>query len=155
KMSEPGYQTLLAADIPVVALPADAGKLRVIAGEYAGLQGPATTRTPMAVWDLRLTQGHSLELPLPEGWNALLVVLKGALRLNGQHALREAQFALLDPAGQAAHLVADTDATVLVLAGEPIDEPIVGHGPFVMNTRDEIRQAIADFNSGRFGQLPG
>ncbi len=153
KLSEPGYQTLLAQAIPVVTLPEAGGHLRVIAGEYAGLQGPARTHTPMGVWDLRLHQGHALELPLPEGWNGLLVVLKGTLRLNGQQSLREAQFALLEPAGQGAVLEADTDASVLVLTGEPIDEPVVGYGPFVMNTQAEIRQAIADFNSGQFGRL--
>lgn len=155
KMSEPGYQTLLERDIPVITLPDDGGRLRVIAGEYADARGPARTRTPMGVWDLRLNQGHSLTLPLPDGWNGLLVVLKGALRINGQQALREAQFALLDPAGQDVLLDADTDTTVLVLTGEPIDEPIVGHGPFVMNTQAEIRQAVTDFNSGRFGRLAG
>jgi quercetin 2,3-dioxygenase len=153
KMSAPGYQTLLARDIPVVALPGDAGQLRVIAGEVFGARGPARTHTPMGVWDLRLRQGCSVELPLPTGWTALVVLLKGALRVNGTHPLREAEFALLDLQGTNALLEAESEVTALVLTGEPIDEPIAGYGPFVMNTEAEIRQAITDFRSGRFGRL--
>lgn len=153
KLREPGYQTLLDADIPAVALPDGAGQLRVIAGTAFGATGPARTATPMGVWDLRLRQGHRVELPLPAGWNALVVLLKGALRVNGAQRLHDAEFALLDPTGENAVLDADSDTTVLVLTGEPIDEPIAGYGPFVMNTEAEIRQAITDFRSGRFGRL--
>lgn len=155
KMTAPGYQTLLNADIPEVGLPDTAGRLRVIAGEYAGARGPADTRTPMQVWDLRLVQGHEARLPLAEGWTSLLVVLHGTVLVNGSDIVREGQLVQLDRDGTDATLEANTDATILVLSGEPIDEPIVGYGPFVMNTQAEIRQAVADFQGGRFGRLAG
>ncbi|MGY0557323.1 MULTISPECIES: pirin family protein [unclassified Lysobacter] len=154
KMSPPGYQNLLNADIPSVALPGDAGRVRVIAGEYAGHAGPARTFTAMNVWDVRLDQGHSSEFELPEGHTAALIVLRGTVQVNGSQIAREAQMVMLDRAGSDVLLEANSDATVLLLSGEPIDEPIVGHGPFVMNTQDEIHQAITDFNSGQFGRMP-
>lgn len=154
KMSPPGYQNLLDADIPSVALAGDAGKVRVIAGEYAGHAGPARTFTAMNVWDVRLCQGHSAAFDLPEGHTAALIVLRGTVLINGEHIAREAQMVLLDRDGSDVLLDANSDATVLLLSGEPIDEPIVGHGPFVMNTQDEINQAITDFNGGQFGRMP-
>jgi redox-sensitive bicupin YhaK (pirin superfamily) len=153
KMATPGYQPLLDRDIPSVALPGNAGRVRVIAGEYKGHAGPARTFTPMNVWDVRLGQGHSGEFELPEGHTAALIVLRGTVQVGGSQIAREAQMVMLDHAGRDLLLEANSDATVLLLSGEPIDEPIVGHGPFVMNTQDEIRQAIIDFNSGRFGRM--
>jgi len=154
KMAAPGYQALLDGDIPSVALPGGAGSLRVIAGEYAGHAGPARTFTPINVWDLRLGQGHVSRLHLPEGHTAALIVLRGTVQINGEHIVRDAQMVLLDRAGSDVLLEANSDATVLLLGGAPIDEPIAGYGPFVMNTQEEIHQAITDFNSGRFGQMP-
>jgi redox-sensitive bicupin YhaK (pirin superfamily) len=153
KMTAPGYQALLKREIPSVDLPRGAGAVRVIAGDYEGHAGPARTFTPMQVWDLRLTQGGVTELSLPEGWNSALVVLRGAVLVNGSTVAREAQMVLLDRKGSAVSIEANNDSVVLLLSGEPIEEPIVGHGPFVMNSQDEIVQAIADFNSGRFGQM--
>ncbi len=153
KMAAPGYQTLLDAQIPSVPLPDQAGRVRVIAGEFDGQRGPARTFTPMDVWDLRLLQGHSARLPVPEGRHVALVVLRGSVQVNGSQAVHEAQLVMLDRDGSALQIEANNDATVLVLSGEPIDEPIVGHGPFVMNSQDEISQAFADFKSGRFGQI--
>lgn len=153
KMTPPGYQTLMDADIPVVSLPDAAGTLRVIAGEYDGHRGPAHTHTPMGVWDLRLTQGSRSKLAVPAGWTAMLVLLHGTVQVNGREVVREGQFVLFDRAREDIVIEANNDVTALVLTGEPIDEPVVGHGPFVMNTADEIREAIRDFNSGRFGQL--
>ncbi|MCC5870613.1 MAG: pirin family protein [Gammaproteobacteria bacterium] len=155
KMTAPGYQTLLNSNIPDVALPDEAGRVRVIAGEYSGARGPADTRTPMQVWDLRLAQGREVRLPLAEGWTSLLVVLHGTVLVNGSDIVREGQLVQLDREGTDATLEANTDATILVLSGEPIDEPIVGYGPFVMNTQAEIRQAVADYQGGRFGRLDG
>ncbi len=154
KMTAPGYQTLACASIPVVNLPADAGSLRVIAGEYAGQRGPARTHSPIDVWDLRLVAGSSVDLDLPAGRTVGIVVLRGALRVNYQHVAQEAQMALLDREAGPVQLEAEGNAIVLLLSGEPIDEPIVGHGPFVMNTRDEIEQAYADLRDGRFGRIP-
>lgn len=150
KRAAPGYQHLAKTDIPVVELADGAGHLRVIAGEYAGHRGPARTFTPINVWDLKLKAGADLELTVPEGHTLALVVLHGLVRANGSQPVREAQMALYHREGSAFSITADSDATVLLLAGEPIDEPIAGYGPFVMNTKDEIREAIDDFNSGRF-----
>ncbi|MEQ8357165.1 MAG: pirin family protein [Kiloniellaceae bacterium] len=154
KLAAPGYQTLLDRDIPEVELPDAAGSLRVIAGEFAGQKGPARTFTPIDVWDLRLRRDGQVSLPLPEGHGVSLVVLRGVVLVNGKDVVRAGQFALLDQGGGAAAVEANGDATLLVLSGEPLDEPVVMHGPFVMNTADEIRQAIADFQSGRFGAMP-
>jgi redox-sensitive bicupin YhaK (pirin superfamily) len=153
KMAKPGYQTLLNADIPDVALADGAGRVRVIAGEFNGHRGPARTFTPMDVWDVRLKQGAQTRFDIAAGRTLALVVLHGAVLVNGDAAVRPGQFAQLSRDGQGVQVDAQEDSTVLLLSGEPIDEPIVGHGPFVMNTRDEIAQAIADFNSGRFGQI--
>lgn len=154
KGTEPGYQTLLDKDIPAVTLPDGAGTLRVIAGDYEGHAGPARTFTPIDIWDLRLKSGGATALTLPEGRMFGIVVLRGNVLLNGADQAREAQFALLDREGGGVIIEAETDATLLVLSGEPIDEPVAMHGPFVMNTSEEIRRAMADFQSGRFGKIP-
>jgi len=153
KSAEPGYQTLLERDIPAVALPGKAGRVRVVAGEYGGQAGPARTFTPMDVWDVRLNQGGSARLDLSAGRTTVLVVLRGVVLVNGRDVVREAQLVQFDQDGDSVELEANTDATVLVLSGEPIDEPVVGQGPFVMNSEEEIRQAFDAFRSGRFGQM--
>lgn len=153
KNAAPGYQTLLDGDIPAVTLPDRAGTLRVIAGDYAGNRGPATTFTPIDLWDVRLRPGGTASLSLPEGRTVAVVVLKGAVQVNGDAIAREAQFVLLDRTGGEVTIEANGDASLLILSGEPIDEPVVMHGPFVMNTPDEIRQAMADFQRGRFGSI--
>jgi redox-sensitive bicupin YhaK (pirin superfamily) len=153
KNAAPGYQTLLDGDIPAVALPDNAGTLRVIAGDYAGNRGPATTFTPIDLWDVRLRAGGTASLSLPEGRTVAVIVLKGAVQVNGDAIAREAQFVLLAGTGGEVALEANGDASLLILSGEPIDEPVVMHGPFVMNTEDEIRQAMADFQRGRFGSI--
>lgn len=150
KMTAAGYQGITAADIPSVELPNGAGLGRVIAGELQGAKGPARTFTPINVWDLRLNRDADLTLDLPEGHTAMLIVLGGHVTVNGRDGAGEAQMLLLSREGGAAQVRADGDAVVLVLTGEPIDEPIVGYGPFVMNSEAEIRQAINDYNSGKF-----
>lgn len=153
KMTDPAYQPLVAADIPNVELPGAAGTLRVIAGEFDGRRGPARTHTPMHVWDLHLKRGASARFELPRGWNALLVVLHGTVGVNVSQVARYGQWVLLDREGDGVEIESNNEAVVLVLAGEPIEEPIVGYGPFVMNTAEQIREAIGDFDSGRFGGL--
>jgi hypothetical protein len=153
KLTPAAYQSLLDAQIPTIALPDAAGQLRVIAGDYHGHTGPARTFSAMNVWDVRLAAGNTVNLPQPEGWSTLVVVLGGVVQVNGS-TLRAAQLATLSHAGSQVQIEANSDAKLLVLAGEPIDEPVVGHGPFVMNSQQEIIQAIADFNSGKFGQMP-
>jgi redox-sensitive bicupin YhaK (pirin superfamily) len=155
KMADAGYQTILDGDIPNIPLKDQAGSLRLIAGEFDGHTGPARTFTPIDVWDLRLKGGKLLTLDLHEGRNTALVVLRGTVQVNGLESVREGQLALFDRKGDQLTLEASEDAVVLLLSGEPIDEPIVGHGPFVMNTEQEIHQAFADFQSGRFGRMHG
>lgn len=153
KSATPGYQALLARDIPSVPLSGGAGTLRVIAGDYQGHQGPAHTFTPIDVWDLSLSRGKQAELTLPEGRTLAAVVLKGSVLFNGDAVAAEAQFALFDPTGGTITLEAQSEAQILILSGEPIDEPVVMHGPFVMNSAEEIRAAITDFQNGHFGAI--
>ena len=153
KMAAAGYQGITDAQIPAVALPAGAGTLRVIAGDYDSHRGPASTFSPINVWDVRLGAGKTIALPQPEGWTTLVVVLAGTVQLNGETVLRPAQMATLSTTGTGVTIEASGDAKVLLLAGEPIDEPVVGYGPFVMNSEQEIHQAIADFNGGKFGNM--
>lgn len=153
KMTEPGYQTILDQQIPVVELAHGAGKVRIIAGEFAGQHGPARSFTPMDVLDMRINQGATAHLPTRDGYTLALVVLHGSVLINGDVA-SEGQLVHLDRAGNGVTIEGNSDAAVLWLSGEPIDEPVVGHGPFVMNSKDEIIQAIDDFNAGLFGRMP-
>lgn len=150
KMTAPGYQEILNADIPVAALPDNGGTVRVIAGDFNGQRGAAKTFTPVNLWDMRLNSGGKVNLSVPEGDNTMLLVLSGSVKVNAEETLTRKELALFTQDGQHIALEATEDTTVLLLSGEPIDEPIVGHGPFVMNTHDEIRQAVADYTAGRF-----
>ena len=152
KMAKPGYQGITADQIPSIALPKDAGHARIIAGSYDAAKGPARTFTPMNVWDMRLKAGRTLSFTLPSGHTTALFVLSGALKL-GTHTVGPSEMAVMEAEGS--ELVVDIaqDAIVLLLSGEPLNEPIVGHGPFVMNTRAEIMQAMQDYNNGKFGQI--
>jgi len=154
KMSSPRYQNILNSQIPVTKLPDDQGSVRVIAGEFDGFTGPAQTFTPIHIWDLRLTSKQPFNLTVPEGYNTLLAVLKGSVLINGSEAVSVAEVAIFDPAGDHVYIEEAQDATVLLLCGEPINEPIVGSGPFVMNTQAEIHQAMADYQSGKMGHIP-
>ena len=153
KMTAPKYQPLTAAQIPTVPLDGDAGTLRVIAGTFGDVRGPAETFTPMNLWDMQLNAGHGVTLQTPEGHAASVFVRKGKIRINGTTTGSDAQLVVLGPKGEGVRIDADTDALVMVLSGEPIDEPVFGYGPFVMNTEAEIRRAIVDFNNGRMGRL--
>ncbi len=153
KMSKPGYQAITREQIPVVPF-ATGGHVRVIAGDFNGTKGAAKTFTPVNLWDVILKAGERVELPLPAGHNTSIVLRKGDVTINGDTALKgEALIATLSPEGDSVVLEATSDTALVVLTGEPIDEPIASYGPFVMNTREEIVQAVQDFNSGRFGQL--
>jgi redox-sensitive bicupin YhaK (pirin superfamily) len=153
KMTSPRYQEILATSIPLVRLPHDAGTLRVIAGQVDGQRGPAKTVTPINVWDMKLRAGSDAALTLPTDSNTLVLVLRGQARVATSHTLRAHQCAVLSREGQSVNLQAIDDSSILLLNGEPIDEPVVAHGPFVMNTRAEIEQAIRDYQSGRMGRL--
>jgi redox-sensitive bicupin YhaK (pirin superfamily) len=153
KMSPPGYQTLLDAQIPAVELAGGAGRVRVIAGEYEGAKGPAKTFTPINIWDVRLNAGASTGFTLAEGHTLMLLVQSGSVRINGEQSAGASQLALFAREGGAIAVEAESDAKLLLLSGEPINEPVVQYGPFVMNSEGEIRQAILDFNAGKFGDI--
>ena len=153
KMSAPRYQTLLNAEIPQANLGGQGGVLRVIAGEYEGLKGPARTFTPVHLYDLSLLAGHRSELSLPVGYNTGVFVLSGGLVLNGSHKVGEAEMALCDRQGTTVNVEAMEETRVLVLSGEPILEPVARMGPFVMNTEEELVQAVNDYRAGRMGRL--
>lgn len=154
KMTAPGYQTLLKRDIPVVDLADGAGTLRVISGAFGEAAGPARTFSPVNLWDLRLQAGKPAHLVVPQGHTTGLVVLRGAVRINGEGVAGEAQWVSFAREGNDLQLEAEgDDAMVLLLSGAPLNEPIAGYGPFVMNTQVEISQAIDDFNRGRFDQM--
>ena len=152
KMTPPGYQPITAAQIPVVELPEGAGRVRVIAGQWSTAQGPARTFSPITMLDVALAAGRTAELPQPEGWTTLVVVASGSASVNGAEPVTGPAVVTLSTAGEGVTVQAESDAKLLLLAGEPIDEPVVGYGPFVMNSQQQIVQAINDFNSGRFGQ---
>jgi len=152
KMTKPGYQAILNKQIPSIDLRNGAGKARIIAGEFDGHQGPAQTFTPMNVVDLKLKKGE-FTLPVPAGWNVSLVVLKGAVETTDGVVAKDAQMLMFSNQGQDIQVNALEDSIALLLCGEPINEPIVGYGPFVMNTKEEIAQAMQDFNSGSFGRI--
>ena len=153
KMTAPSYQAILNAEIPKVEIDNGAATARVIAGEFLGARGAAHTFTPMQVVDLAIQAGTSVRLPAHVGWNTALVILKGKAQINQEHAAHEAQLVVFSQEGEALVIDAKEDVQALLLSGLPLDEPIVGHGPFVMNTMDEIKQAFVDFQSGGFGRM--
>jgi redox-sensitive bicupin YhaK (pirin superfamily) len=159
KMTKPGYQAITNSDIAQAKL--DKGSVRVIAGSLAGhglqtntpLKGAASTFTPMNVWDVRIKAGQTMSLPQPEGWTTLVLVQSGTVTVNDSKPAGAAQLVMLSRNGTDVSITASADTQLLLLAGEPINEPVVGYGPFVMNTEQEIRQAFIDFNAGKFGQI--
>jgi len=155
KMSEPGYQTLTHQQIPRIELANNAGQLRVIAGEYEGVKGPARTFTPINLWDLQLNSGATVQLRVPQEHTAALFVLSGALQLEGGEQLIASELAVFDTQDEMLAFSTASASKILFLGGEPIAEPIVGYGPFVMNNEAEIRQALVDYRSGKMGRLVG
>lgn len=149
KMGPPGYQSITADQIATVVI--DGGTARIIAGELDGISGPATTFSPINLWDLRLEADKDVHLALPDGHNAMIAVLSGHITVDGE-GVGPAEIARFSVEGEGVTLHTDGKAMILVMTGEPIDEPVVGYGPFVMNNEAEIRTAIDEFNSGRFGQ---
>ena len=153
KMSPPAYQTIPDRQIQSVTLPEGAGTVRVIAGEFEGVKGPASTFTPINLWELRLKTYQRAELMLPRGFTTALFVLRGEVALGDSERAGEADLALLTREGDRVHIEAREDATLLVLNGEAIDEPVAAYGPFVMNSKTQITQAIEDYHNGRLGRL--
>lgn len=152
KMTPPGYQAIQHEAIPNVHLNGENGTIRVIAGSYAGLTGPAKTHTAMQVLDLRIKKGSVITMPAPHQWSTALVILSGQVEIEKTTA-GDASLIVFSHVGEDIEFLALEDTHALMLSGEPIDEPIAGYGPFVMNTSAEITQAIADFNAGQFGRL--
>lgn len=150
KLTTPRYQEIQSTQIPSVEH--GVAHVRVIAGELDGVRGPALTYSPLNVWDLRVERAGQLELPSPSGHTAALVVLAGAVQVGGA-TVNEAQIARFERGGDGVRIDVPAGAHLLFLGGQPLDEPVVGRGPFVMNTEAEIWQAIADFQAGRMGRL--
>ncbi len=152
KMTAPAYQPITAATIPVVDV-AGGGTVRVIAGEYGGARGPAHTFSPITMLDITLPAGARVSVPLPPAYNALAVVAHGRASAGGETA-QAGELLLFANDGKSVELVAIEDAHIIVLSGEPLNEPIVQYGPFVMNTASEIERAIVDVQRGAFGEVP-
>ena len=154
KNTPPRYQHLAKEAIPVVQLADEAGYVRVIAGQHEGVQGAATTFTEMNVWDVVIDAGKESVLTVPDNHSLSMVVLRGQAQFNGQEQAGAGQLVGFTAEGGAVKVAAgEEEVKILLLSGVPIAEPVVGYGPFVMNTEDEIRQAIHDFNHGRFGRI--
>ena len=150
KLTPARYQAITRDMIGEVAL--EGGRARIIAGEFGGTKGPASTFTPINLWDVRLEADAQVTLLLPDGHTSMIAVLSGHVTIDGK-GVQEAEIARLSSTGKGVAITADGDAMLLVMTGEPIDEPVFGHGPFVMNTEAEIREAIAEYNAGKFGAL--
>ena len=155
KMTAPKYQAIIAKDIPVINFEQDAGYIRVIAGNYAGHTGPASTHSPVNVWDGELKAEQIQHLHVPVDHNVLLVLLSGEIQLNGTQQVQDSSIVMFAQDGEIdIRVEALQDSKFLLLTGQPLNEPIQGYGPFVMNSKDEIIQAFNDFNSGKFGEIP-
>ena len=152
KMDPPRYQAIKHEDMGKAPLPNEGGTVHVIAGEYAGVKGPARTFTPIELWDVHLRSGGTMEFALPTTYNAGLLVVEGEAVVNGSVVPTD-HFVLFGTAGEQITVGAENGARVLVLAGEPINEPIAQYGPFLMNTHDELQQAFQDLAAGKFGVL--
>lgn len=152
KMTPPKYQEITSANVPKVKLPNDKGEVSVIAGDFNGTKGAASTFTPLNMFDIKLKAGANFSFDIPKTHNTSLLVVDGSIRVNGSEAQTH-DFVLFRDNAETIEISADADAVVLVLSGEPIDEPIAQYGPFVMNTQQELMEAIDDFNAGKFGKL--
>jgi redox-sensitive bicupin YhaK (pirin superfamily) len=152
KMSPPGYQEIKDHSIPAIELPDGAGTARIIAGNFQGNQGPARTFSPINLWDLKLNSGAKISLTLPEGETSVVFLLKGDTRISETETLSGPALCVLEPAGTRLVLEGNEESRILFLGGKPLNEPIVGYGPFVMNTEAEIREAFRDYQSGKFGR---
>ncbi|MDB5038587.1 MAG: quercetin 2,3-dioxygenase [Bacteriovoracaceae bacterium] len=153
KMTSPRYQTLTKSQIKNVDLKNGAGVVRVIAGEFAGVKGPAHTFSPVNLWDIRLNKNATVDLKLPEGHTTAILNLNGKVALSDGEKINEAELAVFNRTGEVITLKTEEPAMLLLLAGEPINEPVVGSGPFVMNSMEEIERAYSDYHQGRMGKI--
>ena len=153
KMTTPKYQNLNNKDLSKVELENNAGSIDIIAGEYEDHKGPAASFSPLSLFNVKLKKGKGTSFSFNENHNTGLLIIKGSVTVNNSEKAPTNHFVLFKNKGKEFTLRADEDATILVLSGEPIDEPIASYGPFVMNTNEEIKQTIDDFNNGKFGYL--
>jgi len=153
KMSQPKYQSITNSQIGRVSLENGAGTVEVIAGGYKNVNGAATTFSPIHLFSVRLNKKGSAGFSFPALYNTALLVIEGKITINGTEEVPTDNFALFENEGEDFELVSEAGAVVLIMSGEDIQEPIAAHGPFVMNTRQEILQAFEDFQKGKFGYL--
>jgi quercetin 2,3-dioxygenase len=151
KKTPPRYQELRSAKIPTARM--NGAAIRVIAGEFASTKGPAHTVTPIHLWDIRLDSNANFELPVPAEYTTMLLVRNGEVRLNAETDVAAVSLVIFERDGDRIALSSTNPAAAILLAGEPIGEPVVGQGPFVMNTREEIREAYGEYQSGAMGRL--
>lgn len=153
KMTAPKYQAIKSADIPVVTLPNNAGSVRVIAGELLGVMGSASTFSPINMWDTTMNANSAHTFSVPASHNVIILVLDGTIQVSGDAIARRGELVTFERGGAGVLIEANNEAKLLILTGEPLNEPVVGYGPFVMNTKSEIIQAIQDVKAGKFGRL--
>ena len=153
KMSTPKYQSVKQMDMGKFELPAAAGTVEVIAGEYKGIKGTASTFTPIQLYNLRLNADGEAILSFPADFNTGFVIIEGTVLINGTERADVNQFVHFKNEGTEINIKASEKSVVLVLSGEPINEPIAQYGPFLMNNQAEIKQALSDYNEGKFGYL--
>ncbi|WP_179354614.1 pirin family protein [Winogradskyella vidalii] len=155
KMSEPKYQAIVSKEISKIDLPNSAGAIEIIAGEYKGTKGAASTFSPINMFNLKLNKGGKTELSFPSNYTTAILMVEGEAIINGVTRAAEDHFIMFSNDGESFTVEAASDAIILVLSGEPLNEPIAAHGPFVMNTKEELVEAFQDFNTGKFGYLEG
>ncbi|QIM62639.1 quercetin 2,3-dioxygenase [Pasteurellaceae bacterium Orientalotternb1] len=153
KMTTPKYQAIKSADIPVVELADNAGIARIIAGELAATSGAASTFSPINIWDVKMNEGKTHTFIVPESHNLIVLVLDGTVQFNAKEVARRGELVTFEKGGADVQIESNNKANLLILTGEPLNEPVVGYGPFVMNSETEIVQAIRDVQSGKFGQI--
>lgn len=153
KMSAPKYQGVKQNDIQKINLPNNSGVIEVIAGNYQGSRGSVSTFTPIEMYNARLNKGGKAEFSFPESYNTGFVIIEGSIKVNDTAIAKTDQFIHFKNQGETIEVEALADTVILILSGEPINEPIVAYGPFLMNTNQEIQQALADYNEGKFGYL--
>lgn len=153
KMTTPKYQAIKSVDIPVVQLGDNIGIARIIAGELASISGAASTFTSINMWDVVMNAGKTHTFAVPESHNLVILVLDGTVQINGEEIARRGELVTFERGGADVRIESNNELKLLILTGEPINEPIVGYGPFVMNTEAEIVRTMRDVQSGKFGQI--
>lgn len=153
KSTPPAYQDIRSNNIPEIQIGEDKGKIRIIAGEMNGIKGPANTFTRINIFDAHAKADASFDLNVVDGDHTTLLVLKGTVLINDDKTAREGEMLVFENTGENIHIQTNNETHLLLLSGEPITEPVAAYGPFVMNTQQEIMQAIDDYNAGKFGHL--